>query len=328
MSPAIAALLTNPRLIATDQDPRGLQGTKVAEDTTGLQVYSKILAGTGQRAVVLLNRTAAAAPITVRWADLGLTSASASVYDVWAGASRGNYSTSYTATVPAGGAVLLTVSGTEAPATTYANTTSATPSFTVAASATGTELADIGYTNTGGTALQATMTVNGQYPTTVSFPPAASGGTVSVLVNLAKGTANTVAFSAATGTALAVNGLRLQDIPGTDGAEIIGAGSGRCADLYQNTITNGTQDELWDCDGGQNQNFVLTSRGELVVYGDKCLDAYNNGTTNGTVVDIWDCNGVCQVKLQSPATAGRISNGPSTPTAPSPATCQAHRFAW
>ena len=291
MSPATAALLANPRLIAIDQDPRGLQGTKVAEDTRGLQVYGKILAGTGQRAVVLLNRTSAAAPVTVRWADLGLTAAAASVYDVWAAASRGSHATSYTATVPAGGAVLLTVSGTEAAATTYAATASATPSFTVAASATGTKLADIGYTNTGGTALQATMTVNGQYPTTVSFPPAASGGTVSVLLNLAKGASSTVAFTAATGTGLAVDGLRLADIPGTDGAEIIGTGSGRCADLYQNTITNGTQAELWDCDGGQNQNFVPTSRGELVVYGDKCLDAYNNGTANGTIVDIWDCNG-------------------------------------
>jgi len=114
---------------------------------------------------------------------------------------------------------------------------------------------------------------------------------VSVLLNLAKGASSTVAFTAATGTGLAVDGLRLADIPGTDGAEIIGTGSGRCADLYQNTITNGTQAELWDCDGGQNQNFVPTSRGELVVYGDKCLDAYNNGTANGTIVDIWDCNG-------------------------------------
>jgi Alpha galactosidase A/Ricin-type beta-trefoil lectin domain/Alpha galactosidase C-terminal beta sandwich domain len=291
MTAATAAILTNPRLIAIDQDARGLQGTKVAEDSRGLQIYSKILSGTGQRAVVLLNRTSSAAPITVPWADLGLTTAAASVYNVWAGASEGSHATSYTATVPAGGAVLLTVSGTEDSTTTYSNTSSATPSFTVSASATGTKLTDISYTNTASTALQATLTVNGQYPTTVSFPPAASGGTASVLLNLAKGAANTVAFSAATGSALAVNGLHVYDIPGTDGAEIIGTQSGRCVDLYQNTITNGTQAELWDCGGGQNQNFVPTSPGELVVYGNKCLDAYDNGTTNGTVVDIWDCNG-------------------------------------
>jgi len=216
MTPATAAILTNPQLIAIDQDPRGLQGTKVAEASPGLQVYSKILAGTGQRAVVLLNRTSSAAPITVSWTDLGLTSASTFVYNVWTGASEGSSATSYTATVPAGEAVLLTVFGTEAPATTYTGAASAAPSFTVAASATGDELAGIGYTNTGSTALQATLTVNGQYPTTVSFPPAASGGSVSVLLNLATGAANTVGFSAATGTALAVNGLRLEAIPDPD----------------------------------------------------------------------------------------------------------------
>jgi hypothetical protein len=291
MSTATAALLDNPKLIAIDQDARGLQGTQVTEDTPGLQVYNKILVGTGQRAVVLLNRTSADAPITVRWADLGLTPAAASVYNVWAGASEGSVATSYTATVPAGQAVLLTVSGTEAPGTTYTAAASGSPTFTVAASATGTELADISYANTGSTALQATMTVNSQEPTTVSFPPTASGGTVSVLLNLGKGPASNVVFSAATGTALAINGLTLSGIPGTDGTQIVGTQSGLCTDVDQNDITNGTQAYLWNCDGGQNQNFVQMPGGQLVVYGNKCLDAYNNGTANGTAVDIWDCDG-------------------------------------
>jgi hypothetical protein len=291
MSSATAAILTNPGLITIDQDPRGLQGTKVAEDTTGLQVYSKVLSGTGNRAVVLLNRTSSAAPITARWADLGLTTASAAVRNVWAGADEGDHATSYTATVPAGQAVLLTVSGTEAAGSTYLNSGSALPAFTgVTADATGGKLADISYTNTAGKALEATLQVNGQEPTTLSFPPAASG-TVSVLLSLAKGSANTAAFSAATGAGLAVAALRVQDIPGTDGSEIIGGGSARCVDLNQSTITDGAQAQLWDCDGGQNQSFAATSRSELVVYGDKCLDAYGAGTTDGTVVDIWDCNG-------------------------------------
>jgi hypothetical protein len=73
MSSTTAAILKNPEVIAVDQDPRGLQGVKVAEDTTGLQVYGKVLAGTGNRAVTLLNRTTAAQTVTVRWSDLGLT---------------------------------------------------------------------------------------------------------------------------------------------------------------------------------------------------------------------------------------------------------------
>ncbi|OLZ74517.1 hypothetical protein AV521_02435 [Streptomyces sp. IMTB 2501] len=77
----------------------------------------------------------------------------------------------------------------------------------------------------------------------------------------------------------------------TDGTLLVGAQSGRCADIYNNTITNGTQAELWDCNGGANQAWTYTSRKELVVYGDKCLDAYNLGTANATKVVIWDCNG-------------------------------------
>ena len=42
MTSETAAILKNPEVIAVDQDPRGLQGVKVAEDTTGLQVYGKV----------------------------------------------------------------------------------------------------------------------------------------------------------------------------------------------------------------------------------------------------------------------------------------------
>lgn len=82
MSTTTRDILTNREMIAIDQDPRGLQGVKVAEDSRNLQVYGKVLAGTGKRAVLLLNRTSSAASMTVRWADLGLTSATASVRNV------------------------------------------------------------------------------------------------------------------------------------------------------------------------------------------------------------------------------------------------------
>jgi hypothetical protein len=68
-------------VIAIDQDPLAKQGTKVS-DSGGLQVYSKVLSGTGRWAVLLLNRSAAAATITVRFTDLGLGT-TVSVRDVW-----------------------------------------------------------------------------------------------------------------------------------------------------------------------------------------------------------------------------------------------------
>lgn len=287
MTSETAANLKNPDVIAVDQDPRGLQGVKVAEDTTGLQVYGKVLAGTGNRAVVLLNRTSAAKDITVRWSDLGLTGASASVRDLWAQKNLGSYATSYTTSVPAGGSVMLKVTGTEAASSSYSATS--TGKFTgVSAASTGLDVVDLTYTNTASTAVTGTLQVNGQTATTVSFPPTGSTpGTVSVQVHLTKGSANSLTLTG--GPTLGT--LTVRPVPGTDATLLTGKQSGRCADIYNNTITNGTQAELWDCNGGANQAWTYTARKELVVYGDKCLDAYNLGTTNGTKVVIWDCNG-------------------------------------
>ncbi|WP_327426409.1 RICIN domain-containing protein [Streptomyces sp. NBC_01236] len=294
MSSTTASILTNSEVIAIDQDARGLQGVKVAEDSTGLQVYSKILSGTGKRAVLLLNRTSAAANITARWADMGLTTASAAVRNVWSASNAGSYATSYTTSVPAGEGVLLTVSGTEGSGTTYEDTTSATtPTFTgVTTAAAGTKLVDITYANSGSTARKATLQVNGQYTQTLAFPPTGSSTTyrtVSVLASMGKGS-NTLTFGTS-GTAPDIDAVAVRAIPGTNGTAVVGTGSGRCLDFFKSSITNNTQAELWDCGGGQNQTFTYTSRSELVVYGNKCLDAYNSGTANGTKVVLWDCNG-------------------------------------
>jgi hypothetical protein len=286
MTSETASILKNPEVIGVDQDSRGLQGVKVAEDTTGLQVYGKVLSGTGNRAVVLLNRTSAAKNITVRWSDLGLTNANATVRDLWARSDVGSYGTSYTTSVPAGGSVLLTVTGgTEAASSTYTGSSSFSG---VVAGSTGVKTVDVSYTNTASTARTATLQVNGQGSTTVSFPPTGSSpGTVSVAVALSKGSANKLTFSGAP----TLDSITVRPLPGANGTLAVGKQSGRCLDIYNNTIINGTQAELWDCNGGQNQSWNYTSRKELVVYGNKCLDAYNLGTTNGTKVVIWDCNG-------------------------------------
>ncbi|WP_182877876.1 lectin [Microbispora sp. H10670] len=76
--------------------------------------------------------------------------------------------------------------------------------------------------------------------------------------------------------------------PGPTGA-IKGVGSSRCLDVASQT--NGTQAQIWDCNGQTNQRWSQTSSGELRVYGNKCLDVNNRGTADGTNVIIWDCNG-------------------------------------
>jgi hypothetical protein len=288
MSSSTAAILRNTEVIGVAQDPRGLQGVKVAEDTAGRQVYGKVLSGNGRRAVVLLNRTSSAATMTVRWADLGLTTAPAAVRNLWSATNAGTFATSYSTSVPANEAVILTVTGTEAAGTTYpAQVSGSTARFTgVSSTATGIALATVEYTNNSTTTRTATLQVNGQAPTTMAFPPTGgTPGTVSVLVSLARGT-NTITFSGWPPSL-----MDIQRLPGRSGVQLVGTQSGRCVDVNDNTITNGIQAQLWDCAGGDNQTWTRTSRGQLVVYGNKCLDANNNGTTPGTAVISWDCNG-------------------------------------
>src|SRR6185312_655409 len=52
---------------------------------------------------------------------------------------------------------------------------------------------------------------------------------------------------------------------GSGGKEIVGAQSGRCADVPNASTTNGTQVQLYDCWGGSNQLWTSTSSKQLTV---------------------------------------------------------------
>ena len=110
MSAATKNVLTNADVIAVDQDPLGAQGKPISTSTT-LEVWSKKLSGNQTYAVVLFNRTGASADITVTWSSLGITSASATVRDLWSHTDLGPTATQYTATVPSHGVVMLKVVG-------------------------------------------------------------------------------------------------------------------------------------------------------------------------------------------------------------------------
>ncbi|MEV7970646.1 ricin-type beta-trefoil lectin domain protein [Sphaerisporangium sp. NPDC088356] len=66
---------------------------------------------------------------------------------------------------------------------------------------------------------------------------------------------------------------------------------GRCLDVAGGSQANGTQAQIWDCNGQANQQWTPTGAGELRVYSGKCLDVYHRGTANGSSAVIWDCNG-------------------------------------
>ncbi|MFC5761481.1 RICIN domain-containing protein, partial [Actinacidiphila bryophytorum] len=78
--------------------------------------------------------------------------------------------------------------------------------------------------------------------------------------------------------------------PSNGGTRAIkGVASGRCVDVPNSTTTDGTQVQLWDCNGQANQQWTATSAGELTTVGGKCLDAA--GTGNGVKVQIYSCWG-------------------------------------
>ncbi|MEU0485908.1 PHB depolymerase family esterase [Streptosporangium sp. NPDC006013] len=80
----------------------------------------------------------------------------------------------------------------------------------------------------------------------------------------------------------------LTPTPGGNG-QIRGVASGRCVDVPNSSTTDGTQLQLWDCHGGTNQRWTLTSAQELRVLGNKCLDAA--GTGNGDRIQLYSCWG-------------------------------------
>ncbi len=115
MSDATRAILTNPEVIAIDQDPLGFQANLAGDIGNGLQVWYKPLAGSGARAVGLLNRGSASATMTVSWNAIDLAPGIATVRDLWARADRGSFANQYSVSVSAHGMALLRVVGTDSP---------------------------------------------------------------------------------------------------------------------------------------------------------------------------------------------------------------------
>jgi hypothetical protein len=186
-------ILTNPEVIAVDQDSLGLQAILVAQPSTGLQVWSKPLAPVGEHAVVMLNRTSDPATIAVSWNEIGLVpSSSATVRDLWAAKDLGTYPSSYAATIPAGDAVMLRISGTNEKPTQYEpvsqihSANSAVPGGERAitfntAQMQGSSYVRINYRNNDSGSHTARLKVNDQMATNVNFPSTGSGKTVGAI---------------------------------------------------------------------------------------------------------------------------------------------------
>ncbi|MEU7883417.1 glycoside hydrolase family 27 protein [Microbispora bryophytorum] len=248
MSAETRAILTNREVLAVDQDPLGRQGVKVAEDASGRQVYSKVLSGTGRRAVLLLNRTTSAASITARWSDLGLAGP-ATVRNLWAGTDSGTFDGGYTMTVPAREAVLLTVTGSGA---TPSPTPTPTGTNAIKGVQSGRCLDVTGVSQANG-ALAQIWDCNGQ--SNQQWTPTSSGelrvyGNKCLDVNGA-GTAD--------GTSVLIwdcNGQNNQKWRFNSDGSITAVGANKCLDAYNNGTANGTKVIIWTCNGQSNQRWT------------------------------------------------------------------------
>ncbi len=95
------------------------------------------------------------------------------------------------------------------------------------------------------------------------------------------------------------------------GSPIVGLQSNRCVDINAMSTADGTQAQLWDCNGGTNQSWTYNSGQQLVVYGNKCLQASGGGTSNLTPVVIGPCTGQAhqQWNVNSDGTITGVQSG-------------------
>jgi alpha-galactosidase len=106
LKPSALSILTNPEVIAVDQDSRGIQGHRVAQEGP-LEEWMKPLAD-GSKAAGLFNREVDTVAVTAYFRDIGVGE-NAWVRDLWAGKDLGRFHEKYKVNVPGHGVTLIKV---------------------------------------------------------------------------------------------------------------------------------------------------------------------------------------------------------------------------
>jgi alpha-galactosidase len=108
MTPNIKEILTNPEVIAVNQDKLGREGHRVVKNGD-LEVWTKTLSD-GSRAVILFNRGTAESDVGVNWEDIGYPkNIPAKVHDLWAHKDVGSSTGSYSAKVGSHSVVMVKI---------------------------------------------------------------------------------------------------------------------------------------------------------------------------------------------------------------------------
>ncbi|MFE9914731.1 glycoside hydrolase family 27 protein [Micromonospora sp. NPDC005553] len=239
MSTDVRDVLTNPDVLAINQDSAGRQAQRV-RDFGDTEVWAKTLSD-GSGAVALLNRSGSTATVSTTAAEIGMpTAGSYTLADVWTKASR-NTSAAISATVPPHGVVMYRVrTGSSTPTT----------SFSLRGAGSGRCLDLLGGAPTDG-AQAVIWDCNGgitQVVTAASGQLRIGGKCLDAESN---GTANGTRVILWTCGA----GPNQQWTIQADGT-IRGGQSGRCIDVNQAATTNNSPLVLWTCSGAANQRWT------------------------------------------------------------------------
>ncbi|MEV4831224.1 carbohydrate-binding protein [Micromonospora sp. NPDC049257] len=133
---------------------------------------------------------------------------------------------------------------------------------------------------------QATVPVTGGWDTFTTVTGTVSGaptGTTTLYLTFAGGTGllyDLDAFTLNTGTVP----------PPTNGTGPIKGLGGKCLDVRNAATADGTQVQIFTCNGGAGQTWTVTPNGPIKALG-KCLDVNGGGTANGTKIQLWTCTG-------------------------------------
>ncbi|MEH0939287.1 ThuA domain-containing protein, partial [Micromonospora psammae] len=138
-------------------------------------------------------------------------------------------------------------------------------------STTGTVLGSVAVPNTGSWTTYADVTTN--------------------LSGVPSGTQNLYLTFTGSGTGLFdVDDFTLVKGSGTGGTGPIKGLAGKCLDVRSSGTADGTQIQIYTCNGSTAQTWTVTPNSTVKALG-KCLDVSGGGSADGTKIQLWTCNG-------------------------------------
>ena len=93
--------------------------------------------------------------------------------------------------------------------------------------------------------------------------------------------------------------------------QLVNVNSSKCVDVTSSGTADGTNIQLWSCNGTGAQGFRIVPRGgywELLnTHSGKCVDVKSSGTANGTNIQLYTCNGTAAQQFRMVAGGGHTT---------------------